>query len=248
MDYPGLLPGGYRLDEGDAEVVVLRREDGSYVTAFSACGAALEAIRRASQSKVTRPGPREDTGRERRGSLNPAPVSVTPYKTGPGPRIGPMAHPLRARGASSRRIIPRSWRKTRTRSAFIASRTIFLSFCLRGLSGRLSDIRWPRVRCMALRAKTATEAQDFVAPLLPGIVVGQLVAVLLLELHHAGRRVSGCARWRARLRCVHRCLLLGRVPGGLQLLRGPSFFRHYQYTHIAHAIQLVCTLFTRKID
>ena len=35
---------GYRLDESDSDVLVLRREDGSVVAAFSARGATREGI------------------------------------------------------------------------------------------------------------------------------------------------------------------------------------------------------------
>jgi hypothetical protein len=35
---------GYYLDESDPDVVVLRRQDGSYVAAFSAMGATREGI------------------------------------------------------------------------------------------------------------------------------------------------------------------------------------------------------------
>ena len=35
---------GYRLDESDSDVLVLRREDGSFVAAFSARGATREGI------------------------------------------------------------------------------------------------------------------------------------------------------------------------------------------------------------
>ena len=43
---PPYLPSGYRLDETDREVVVLRREDGWEVVVFSATGAAPEEIER----------------------------------------------------------------------------------------------------------------------------------------------------------------------------------------------------------
>ncbi len=40
-----LLPKfDYHLDESDPDVVVLRRQDGSFVAAFSACGATREGI------------------------------------------------------------------------------------------------------------------------------------------------------------------------------------------------------------
>ena len=35
---------GYRLDESDSDVLVLRRQDGSFVAAFSAWGATREGI------------------------------------------------------------------------------------------------------------------------------------------------------------------------------------------------------------
>jgi hypothetical protein len=34
----------YHLDESDPDVLVLRRQDGSFVAAFSACGATREGI------------------------------------------------------------------------------------------------------------------------------------------------------------------------------------------------------------
>lgn len=49
MDDPRLLAAGYRLDETDADVVVLRREDGSFVAAFSAWGATREGILQATE-------------------------------------------------------------------------------------------------------------------------------------------------------------------------------------------------------
>ena len=55
----GFLPAGYRLDETDIDVVVLRREDGSFVAAFSALSATEESIRSAAE---------EDRAREQRRS------------------------------------------------------------------------------------------------------------------------------------------------------------------------------------
>jgi hypothetical protein len=43
------LPGYYFIDESDPDVVVLRREDGSFVAAFSAQGATEEGIRQAAE-------------------------------------------------------------------------------------------------------------------------------------------------------------------------------------------------------
>ena len=39
----------YRLDESDADVLVLRRQDGAFVAAFSACGASREGILEAAE-------------------------------------------------------------------------------------------------------------------------------------------------------------------------------------------------------
>jgi hypothetical protein len=49
MDYRRILPTDYRMDKADADVAVLRRQDGSFVAAFSALGATGEAIRRAAE-------------------------------------------------------------------------------------------------------------------------------------------------------------------------------------------------------
>ncbi len=43
------LPGSYFIDESDPDIVVLRREDGSFVAAFSAQGATEEGIRQAAE-------------------------------------------------------------------------------------------------------------------------------------------------------------------------------------------------------
>lgn len=45
MDDREVLLGSYRLDETDADVLVLRREDASFVAAFSALGCNEGAIR-----------------------------------------------------------------------------------------------------------------------------------------------------------------------------------------------------------
>ena len=61
----------YYLDESDPDVLVLRRQDGTFVAAFSAQGATKEGIRRAAEEDyralvrahgASRPG---DTARER---------------------------------------------------------------------------------------------------------------------------------------------------------------------------------------
>jgi hypothetical protein len=41
------LPSSYYLDESDSDILVLRRQDGSFVAAFSAQGATKESIREA---------------------------------------------------------------------------------------------------------------------------------------------------------------------------------------------------------
>jgi hypothetical protein len=44
-----LLSFNYYLDESDPDIVVLRRQDGSFVAAFSARGATKEGIREAAE-------------------------------------------------------------------------------------------------------------------------------------------------------------------------------------------------------
>jgi len=39
-----MLPPGYYLDESDPDIITLRREDGTFVAAFSAQGATRESI------------------------------------------------------------------------------------------------------------------------------------------------------------------------------------------------------------
>jgi hypothetical protein len=61
MDEPSLLSRGYRLTQTDADVLVLCREDGSFVAAFSAWGATEQAIRRTAEEDRAleeRPGER----------------------------------------------------------------------------------------------------------------------------------------------------------------------------------------------
>jgi hypothetical protein len=45
-DHLSRLPQGYVLDESDPDILVLRRQDGSFVAAFSAMGATSEEISR----------------------------------------------------------------------------------------------------------------------------------------------------------------------------------------------------------
>ena len=49
MEEPKLPKFDYYLDESDADVLVLRRQDGSFVAAFSATGATRESIVEAAQ-------------------------------------------------------------------------------------------------------------------------------------------------------------------------------------------------------
>ena len=39
-----MLPPGYLLDESDPDIITLRRDDGTFVAAFSAQGATMEGI------------------------------------------------------------------------------------------------------------------------------------------------------------------------------------------------------------
>ncbi len=43
------LQAGYFLDESDPDILVLRREDGSFVAAFSAVGATKKSLREAAE-------------------------------------------------------------------------------------------------------------------------------------------------------------------------------------------------------
>jgi hypothetical protein len=43
-DLPESLPFHYYLDESDPDILILRRDDGSFVAAFSARGATTEGI------------------------------------------------------------------------------------------------------------------------------------------------------------------------------------------------------------
>ena len=47
LDRPPWLPPGYVLDESDPDMLILRRDDGSFVVAFSARGANREGILKA---------------------------------------------------------------------------------------------------------------------------------------------------------------------------------------------------------
>jgi hypothetical protein len=68
-----LLKFGYHLDESDPDVLVLRRQDGAFVAAFSAMGATREGIVEAAKEDYGRlmdanadlSGPREDDARKR---------------------------------------------------------------------------------------------------------------------------------------------------------------------------------------
>ena len=55
MEEEGLLPKfGYYLDDSDPDVVVLRRQDGTFVAAFSARGASREGIVEAAKEDYRR--------------------------------------------------------------------------------------------------------------------------------------------------------------------------------------------------
>ena len=68
-----LLKFGYHLDESDPDVLVLRRQDGVFVAAFSAMGATREGIVEAAKEDYGRlmdanadlSGPREYDARKR---------------------------------------------------------------------------------------------------------------------------------------------------------------------------------------
>lgn len=45
---------GYYLDESDPDIVILRRQDGTFVAAFSASGATREGIREAAENDYYR--------------------------------------------------------------------------------------------------------------------------------------------------------------------------------------------------
>lgn len=49
MDSERFQALGYRLDESDPDILVLRRRDGTFVAAFSAMGATEEGIRQAAE-------------------------------------------------------------------------------------------------------------------------------------------------------------------------------------------------------
>jgi hypothetical protein len=56
-----MLPPGYYLDESDPDIITLRREDGTFVAAFSAQGATREGIIEAAMQDSRNPAD-PDTG------------------------------------------------------------------------------------------------------------------------------------------------------------------------------------------
>jgi hypothetical protein len=77
MDEQGWLPKlGYYLDESDPDVVVLRRQDGSFVAAFSARGATREGIVEAAQEDYQRLVSRLRVDTERASFLDELPEHV----------------------------------------------------------------------------------------------------------------------------------------------------------------------------
>jgi len=69
VDRAHWLPPGYVLDVLDPEVVILRREDGSMVGAFSTAGSTPESIRHAAQRDIRK---QQDTSGRRGSSRTPA--------------------------------------------------------------------------------------------------------------------------------------------------------------------------------
>ena len=70
LDIPNWLPDGYVLDVLDPDVVIVRREDGSMVGAFSTAGSTPERIRHAAERDMHQ---RQDpSSRGRRSSRTPA--------------------------------------------------------------------------------------------------------------------------------------------------------------------------------
>jgi hypothetical protein len=60
-----MLPPGYYLDESDPDIITLRRDDGTFVTAFSAQGASREGIIEAAMQDLRNLGDRDrDTSHE----------------------------------------------------------------------------------------------------------------------------------------------------------------------------------------
>ena len=57
-----MLPPGYYLDESDPDIITLRREDGTFVAAFSAQGATREGIIEAAMHDARNPAD-PDTGK-----------------------------------------------------------------------------------------------------------------------------------------------------------------------------------------
>ena len=70
------LPSSYYLDESDPDVVVLRRQDGSFVATFSARGATREGIVEAAQEDYRRLVSRLRVGAERASFLDQLPEHV----------------------------------------------------------------------------------------------------------------------------------------------------------------------------
>jgi hypothetical protein len=69
VDRAHWLPPGYVLDVLDPEVVILRREDGSMVWAFSTVGSTTESIRHAAERDMHK---QQDASSRRGSSRTPA--------------------------------------------------------------------------------------------------------------------------------------------------------------------------------
>ena len=78
------LPQGYVLQERDADLLFLRRSDGSEVAVFSARGATREAIEAAAEGDLLRQAPQVAAAQERARGL---PAERAPSSGTPGTRI-----------------------------------------------------------------------------------------------------------------------------------------------------------------
>jgi hypothetical protein len=70
------LPHSYYLAESDLDIVVLRRQDGSFVAAFSAQGAAREGIREATEEDYSGLPSRRLAGKDSENACSPEVPSV----------------------------------------------------------------------------------------------------------------------------------------------------------------------------
>jgi hypothetical protein len=73
MEEPKLPKFHYYLDESDPDIVVLRRQDGAFVAAFSAGGATREGIVQAAKEDYRKLVSRPRAGEEQEVSLDELP-------------------------------------------------------------------------------------------------------------------------------------------------------------------------------